>query len=354
MLNRSSAVKSSSAIIAGAAALALWAGLFGATPVRAQTIELRMHTHVPPVSSSFKNLTWWKNKVEKESGGRLKITLFGSNQLGGKAEDIYDQVKSGVVDIGWTLPGYKAGLFPVTSAFELPFIGDIASVNSAALDPFVRKYAQKEWGDVHMIVAHSAGVSVLHMKTRKIEKLEDFKGLKIRTPSRISSAALGALGATPVPIPGLKITEALMHDVVDGAVAPWAIARAIRTIDVAKYHTENTLHGPTLAMVMNKQSYAKLPPDLQKVIDANSGQALAKHFGELWEKDDMPGRAKAKELHHEIIVLSAAEQARWKKASQPVYDDWIKEMDGKGYNGRELVDAAEGLIAKAKTEAKTN
>ncbi len=353
MVNASSMVGSSARIVVGASTLALCALLFHPAPVRAETINLRMHTHVPPVSSSYKNLTWWKTKVEKESGGRLQITLFGSNQLGGKAEDIYEQVKDGVVDIGWTLPGYKAGLFPVTSAFELPFIGDIASVNSPALDAFVRQYGQKEWGDVHLIVAHSAGVSVFHMKTRKIEKLEDFKGLKIRTPSRISSAALAALGATPVPIPGLKITEALMHDVVDGAVTPWAIARAIRTIDVAKYHTENTLHGPTLVMIMNKQSYEKLPPDLKKVIDANSGEWLARHFGTLWEHDDLPGRAKAEELKHEIITVPDAEQARWKKATEPVYADWIKEMDGKGYSGRQLVDAAEQLIAKYKAQSKT-
>jgi TRAP-type C4-dicarboxylate transport system substrate-binding protein len=309
-------------------------------------VTLRMHTHVPPVAGSYKNLAWWVQKVEKESGGKLKIQLFGSNQLGGKAEDIYDQTKNGVVDIGWTLPGYKAGLFPVISAFELPFIGAPAHIASQALDTFARKWAKAEWSAVHPIVWHSAGLSVLHMKTRKIEKLEDFKGLKMRTPSRISSAALNALGATPVPIPGLKITEALMHDVVDGAVTPWSIALAIRTIDVAKYHTETTLHEPTLVMVMNKQSYEKLPAELKKVIDANSGEWLAREFGSRWEKDDMPARAKAEKLGHPIISVPEAEQARWRKAAQPVYDDWIKEMDAKGLPGRQMVEDAERLIAK--------
>ena len=181
-------------------------------------VTLRMHTHVPTVSGSYKNLKWWTEKVEKEAGGKLKIELYGSMQLGGQAPDVYDQVKNGVVDIGWTLPGYKAGLFPATSVFELPFIGAPAHIVSPAVDAFLREYGKEEWGAVHPIVFHSAGVSVLHMKTRKIEKLEDFKGLKIRTPSRISSAALSALGATPVPIPSLKMTEALMHDLVDGVV----------------------------------------------------------------------------------------------------------------------------------------
>jgi len=338
--------------IAGVTALLLAGALFDTQPSMAQQITLRMHTHVPPVSGSFKNLSWWAQKVEKESGGKLKIQLFGSMQLGGKAPDIYDQVKNGVVDLGWTLPGYKAGLFPIASAFELPFLGATAHITSPAVNAFLEKYGKKEWGDVHPIVFHSAGLSVIHTKTKKIEKLADFKGLKIRTPSRISSAALAALGATPVPIPSLKVTEALLHDVVDGAVLPWSISRAIRTIDVAKYHVETTLHEPVLVLLMNKQSYEKLPPDLRKVVDNNSGEWLAKEFGRRWEHDDMPGRAKAKQLGHTVTSVSDTEENRWREATHPVYEDWIKAMDAKGLRGREMLEDAARLLAKYKAQDK--
>jgi TRAP-type C4-dicarboxylate transport system substrate-binding protein len=337
---------------AGACAAALGVAMFCTGPALAQTVNLRMHTFVPPVSGSFKSLTWWVEKVEKDSGGKLKITLYGSMQLGGKPGDLYDQVRTGAVDIAWTLPGYTAGLFPVMSAFELPFIGDTAPVASAALDEFVRKWGKAEWSEVHPIVFHSAGPGVIHMKEHMLQSLADFKGQKIRTPSRLSTLALSALGATPVPIPSLKVTEALMHNVVDGAVLPWSIALAIRTIDVSKYHVETTLHEPTLAMLMNKQSYAKLPPDLKKVIDANSGEWLAKEFGRRWAADDLRGVDKAKKLGHQIIVISPEEEVRWRKASQPVYDAWIKEMDAKGFSGRQLVEEADRLIAKYKAENK--
>jgi TRAP-type C4-dicarboxylate transport system substrate-binding protein len=320
---------------------------FGQEPV-----TLRMQTQVPPVSGSYKNLLWWTKKVEKDSGGKLKIELFGSMQLGGKAADVYDQVKNGVIDLGWTLPGYNAGLFPATSVFELPFIGAPAHIVSPAIDVFLRKYGKKEWGAVHPIVFHSAGVSAIHMKTREVKKLEDFKGLKLRTPSRISSAAIAALGATPVPIPGIKLAEAMMHGVVDGVVVPWSIALAIRVIDVARSHTETTLHEPPLTLLMNKQSYAKLSPYLQKVIDANSGEWLAREFGRRWENDDKPGIARAKKLGHPIIVISKEEQARWRKVTEPVYQSWIKDMDAKGMPGREMVADAEHLVAKYKAEDK--
>ena len=334
----------------GACAAALGTAILCTAPALAQTVNLRLHTHVPPVSGSFKNISWWAKKVEKDSGGKIKITMYGSMQLGGKPSDVYDQVRTGVVDLGWTLPGFTAGLFPVTSAFELPFIGADTPVASAALDAFVRKWAQAEWSKVHPIVIHSAGPGVIHLKDHKLERLEDFKGLKIRTPSRLSTAALEALGATPVPIPSLKVTEALMRNVVQGAALPWSIALAVRTIDVCKYHVETALHEPTLALLMNKDSYASLPQDLKKVIDANSGEWLAKELGRRWAKDDLRGLGKAKKLGHQIIKNPPEEEARWRKVSQPVYEAWIKEMDAKGLAGRQMVEDAERFVAKYKAE----
>jgi TRAP-type C4-dicarboxylate transport system substrate-binding protein len=335
----------------GTAALLTAAAAWSTPDALAQTTTLRFHTHVPPVAGSFKSMAWWAKKVEKDSGGSLKIQMFGSMQLGGKAPDIYDQIRNGVVDMGFTLPGYKAGLFPMITVFELPFIGGRAPQVAPAVDAFARKYG-KEWSEVHPILIWSAGVSQLHMKTKPIRKLEDFQGLKIRTPSRISSVALTALGATPVPIPGLKMTEAMMRNVVDGAVVPWSIALAIRTVDVAKWHTETTLHGPVLAILMNKNSYAKLSAKAKKALDDNSGESLAIEFGKRWETDDKRGIAKAKKLKHEIIEISDAEKARWRKAAQPAYDQWVKEMNDKGLPGAEMLKDAEALVAKYKAQVR--
>jgi TRAP-type C4-dicarboxylate transport system substrate-binding protein len=193
------------------------------------------------------------------------------------------------------------------------------------------------------------------MKNKRVTKMEDFAGLKIRTPSRVSSGALQALGAVPVPVPGTAtMAEILIRDVVNGLITPWAIARATKTIDAATFHAENTLHGPTLAMIMNKNSYAKLPDDLKKILADNSGPKVARWLGEQWEAADRPGVEHAKKLGHEVVVISDAETLRWRKASQPVYDAWIKEASAKGLDGAKLIAEAERLIAKHKGAAKTN
>ena len=353
MRNGSKAVTTWTGAAMGALALVLGTAILGAAPASSEVVTLRMHTFVPPVSSSYKSLAAWIDRVEKSSKGQLKIQLFGAMQLGGKAPDLYDQVKNGVVDIAWMLPGYKAGLFPATSVFELPFMAGPAAVVSPAVDDFARTVGAKEWSEIHPIVFHSAGASVLHLKDKRVTKMEDFKGLKIRTPSRESTGALKALGAVPVPVPGVAtMAEIMINGVVNGVITPWGIARAIKVVDTATFHAEMSMHGPTLVMMMNKNSYAKLSPERKKAIDDNSGPKVAQWLGERWEHDDQPGVARAKELKHEIVEISDDETTRWRKASQPVFSDWIKEMNGKGYDGAKLLAEAERLIAKHKAQRK--
>jgi TRAP-type C4-dicarboxylate transport system substrate-binding protein len=339
--------------VSGALIAAWGTAVLSAAPASSEAVTLRMHTFVPPVSSSYKSLAAWIERVEKTADGQLKIQLFGAMQLGGKAPDLYDQVKNGVVDIAWMLPGYKAGLFPAISVFELPFMAGPAAIVSPAVDDYARTVGAKEWGDIHPIVFHSAGASVLHLKDVRVTKMEDFKGLKIRTPSRESTGALSAMGAVPVPVPGVAtMAEIMIRGVVNGVITPWGIARAIKVIDASTFHAEMSMHGPTLAMMMNKNSYAKLPPALKKAIDEHSGAKVAQWLGERWQRDDEPGIARAKELKHEIVAIADEEIARWRKASQPVFDEWIKEMNAKGHDGGKLVAEAERLIAKYKASHK--
>jgi TRAP-type C4-dicarboxylate transport system substrate-binding protein len=186
--------------------------------------------------------------------------------------------------------------------------------------------------------------------------MEEFKGLKIRTPSRESAGALEALGAVPVAIPNIStMAEIMIRGTVNGVVTPWGIARAIKVVDTATFHAEMTMHGPPLVMMMNKNSYAKLPADLKKIIDANTGAKVAHWLGSRWEHDDQPGLKRAQELKHEIVKISKTELARWRKASQPVYDEWVKEMNAKGLDGKKLLAEAERLIDKYEAEyGKTN
>lgn len=320
-------------------------------PAAAEAVSLKLHTFVPPVASTFRNLKAWAHKVETESNQSIKITLFASMQLGGKPPDLYNQVRDGVVNFAWTLPGYTPGTFPRAEVFELPFVGGSGLATTLAVTEFYPKWLVEEFSAVHPVILHAPGAVVLHVKTRPVRRMEDLKGLKIRTPSRPTSNMFKALGAVPVGIPGARTTEAVIRGVVDGAIYPWAIARANRMIDETRYHTEGAIHNALLSLLMNKATYAKLSAANKKVIDANSHGEQARLFGIKWSEDDKAGIARAKKLGHPIIKLSAAERERWKKASQGVIDAWIADMTKKGHPGQALVDDATRLVEKYEKEA---
>ena len=76
-------------------------------------VVLKLHHFLAPTSNAqVRFLTPWARKVEKDSGGRIRIDLYPNMHLGGTAPQLYDQVRDGVADIVWTLPGLTPARFP--------------------------------------------------------------------------------------------------------------------------------------------------------------------------------------------------------------------------------------------------
>ena len=88
--------------------------LLRAGPARAQeTTTLRLHHFLPAVSNVHRFfLQPWAQKVQSESGGKLRIQIFPAMQLGGAPPQLYDQARDGVVDLVWHLLGSSPGRFP--------------------------------------------------------------------------------------------------------------------------------------------------------------------------------------------------------------------------------------------------
>ncbi len=108
-------------------------GALSALPATAQDVTLKLHQMLPPqaqIPAHF--LIPWIEKVETESGGRIKIDHYPAMQLGGKPPMLFDQARDGVVDITWTVAGYTPGRFPVSEVFELPFMAASAEATSRA------------------------------------------------------------------------------------------------------------------------------------------------------------------------------------------------------------------------------
>ena len=321
----------------------------------AQDYVLRLHQFLPPQATiPAKALKPWGDKVEADSSRRIKIEYYPSMQLGGAPPALFDQAREGVVDLIWTVLGYTPGRFPVSEAFELPFMVTTAEATSRAFHEFVEKNAMDEFKEVKPIVFHTHGPGLLHVRGKGVHKLEDMQGLKLRGPTRVITALLSEMGATAIGMPVPAVPEALSKGVIDGVAIPWEVTLPLKIAELTDVHTDfsgsHGLYTATFVFAMNLDSYNKLPDDLKKVIDDNSGPEVAALFGAAMDEDDKVGLAVAVKANDEIVMLDETEKARWVAASQPVIDTWIGQMNEKGRDGAGLVAEAQALIAKYSTE----
>jgi len=312
-------------------------------------VVLKLHHFLAPTSNAqVRFLTPWARKVEKDSGGRIRIDLYPNMQLGGTSPLLYDQVRDGIVDIAWTLPGLTPGRFPKIEVFELPFVADKSAVaNAQAVQALYEAQLRDAFKDVHPICVWAHDQGVIHT-TKPVATLPDLKGLKLRAPTRLSAEALRALGANGIAMPVTQVPDALSVRAIDGCVVPWEVVPSIKVGEYTKFHAEfgasPALYTATFILAMNRQKYAALPPDLRKAIDANSGQGAALAAGRMWDNQAVVVADAIRERGNTITRIDKAEAERWQKAAQPVVDGWLKAS--KKIGGEKLLADAKALLAR--------
>jgi len=192
---------------------------------------------------------------------------------------------------------------------------------------------------------------MFHSREKLIKTAADLKGLKVRGPTRQVTKLLQALGATPVGMPLPQIPDALSKGTIDACAIPWEVVPAVKVNELTKFHSEFpansvALYTTTFVMTMNKARYESLSPDLKKVIDDNSGLATSGWLGKVQQGNDVPGRKSAVDRNNTIYQFTAADTEDFVKRSSNVDDEWVADMNKKGFDGAKLLDTAKTLIAK--------
>jgi TRAP-type C4-dicarboxylate transport system substrate-binding protein len=316
----------------------------------APQFTFKLHHAFSSVSSAHdKFLAPWSRQVEAQSGGRIRVDLFPSMQLGGAPADLFDQARDGVVDLAWAQPSNTPGRFPKIEAFELPFVPSRrALVSSKAVDDYARANLADEFREVHPICFSCSDRGVLHTN-RPVRTVEDIRDQRLHVQTRFALEAMHWLGAIAVPMPSAQLPLAIAQHVVDGCVDPWNMVPTFKLNDLLKTHTEfsdSSLSTTTFVLAMNKASYDKLPRDLKTVIDNNSGLAAATIAGAMWDVqaaavvDMVSGRGDP------ITTLLPEAVAHWRKATEPVVDAWLKDMKEHKVDGGKLLANARTQLAK--------
>lgn len=322
-----------SGLLAGVCA---FAGLANAKEVH----ELRLAHYLPPMHNMAANvLPGWADRLEKASDGRLKVTIYPAGQLLGITE-IFDGVRGGVADIGWSMPGATPGRFPVMSLMELPFIFTRAEdASRVVMEAHEKGHMDKEFQGVKVLYLHTHHAGVLNTKS-EIRNLDDLKGKRIRFPSPPVRSLLQALGADPVGVPAPQAYESLDRGVLDGVAFPFDAMQGLRLGELVKYHLDFPMYVLTFYLVMNQNKFDSLPPDLQKVIMDNSGMNEALAVGRAWDESEDNSKVFVQKHGNQIVTLSPEQQKLWHERAQPVIEAGIAEANKAGVPAREIYDTA--------------
>jgi TRAP-type C4-dicarboxylate transport system substrate-binding protein len=323
-----------------------------AVPALAQEVTLKFHHIWPPQAMApVKVIGPWCDKVAAESANRIKCQMLPAMSGGGTPPQLVDRVKDGVDDLVITLPGYTAGRFPIMEVFERPFMTNSAEAGASAAWDYMQKYAVKEFPGTKVLATWVHDEGYVHTTSKPVKTLDDFKGLKLRAPTRQTNKLLARLGATPVGMPVPAVADAVSKGTIDGFVLPWEVIPAFKLQELVKYHTETDPTRPAMysagfVFAMNQAKYDALPADLKKVIDNNSGAALSKQIGKVWDESQAVGRKTATDRGNTFTRLSAAETDNWAKAAAPLYDEWVADMDKRGAPGKQMLQDARDLLVK--------
>ena len=322
-------------------------GIFSFSIVSASSAtELKLATFEPPKAFiASKILAAWATKVNQCSAGALNVKMYAGGVLGSPPKQ-YDIVTSGVADISWTVLGYIGGQFPLSSVIELPFLTKTSKAGTTALNSLFKEgYLDKEMAGIKVIGLHSNPGYQIHMKDTKVVKPADFKGKKMRVPSKIAGTILKTLGATGVKVPAPGTSEALSKGVVDGTPFPYTAVGSFRLFDVTKYHTEVNITNATFGLIMNEDKFNSLPAGAQACINKYSGHAFGDWASNLIDNQNAVMKNEiSKRADHEIIIASDDVIAEYKKILAPIESNWLKEMSGKGLDGNAVLNRARQII----------
>ena len=328
--------------LAAAAAAAI---LVLATLVEAEPTQLRLAYPAPPRGLvNLWVLTPWSEEINQASEGTIEIKVYPGPALG-TFNNIYDRVQNGVADIAYGTVGAVSSQFPKTEVASLPFAADGAEQATAALWAlYKRGLISDEFERVRLLSLFSYSNSTLHAK-RPIKALADVHGLKIAVSSRLITEIVSRLGGAALAMTGAESYTAAQRGVIDAAVLPWPAIYPFKIQEVLPYHVDVPLGTGAAFVVMNKESYAKLPDKGKAALDARSYDVLTQRLGKASERMEFEGRDDVRKMPGQTVAkLDPAEAKRWNDLLTPISEEWVKETP----NGAAVYAAYREELAKAK------
>jgi C4-dicarboxylate-binding protein DctP len=302
-----------------AAAAILAGGVLAAIPAGAQqfTMKLSQPTINDVTYEYFKRM---KAGIEQRSGGKIKVDIYPSNQLG-QLPAVVEGVALGTIEAASSANGFWVSLEPRFAVLDAPGMFDTMEQGFKVLnDPEIRARLATWGADKGIELLAPCLYSPLMLLTHKpVRAVGDLHGQKIRTQggAPIQVEPLKKLGVIPVSLPLGEALPAMQNKTIDGMVGAAAPYVAFKYYDIAKPMTYLPSTMFAAPVVANRAWLKSLGPDLEKIVREESRKA-EEVFGE-WDLNDIKAKEETwKKSGGEIITMSPEESKRYIDIVSPV------------------------------------
>jgi C4-dicarboxylate-binding protein DctP len=311
-----------------------------ATDAGAATV-LRLTSQMPAKHHVGQNLLAFKEIVERESKGELKIEIYPASQLY-KDEETPQAVSTGAVDMGSVSLAQFAGTVPATDVFYVPFLLDTqervraatapgSPIRSALDDAILKTGSRVLWWQAF-------GGSILLSKGFEVRNPEDLKGKKVRVFGKTLGRFVEAVGGAPTMLSGSEQFIAYQRGTVDAGMTGITTVPARKLYQVMDTMTVTNNADVEFVVIVNEKAWQGLSPALREIV-TNAGRKVEADLRTEMEKLEADALVETK-AKMKVIELTDAERARWRAATQPViaeFSEWA------GPLGATLVKEAQAL-----------
>lgn len=259
--------------------------------------------------------------VKTKSNGRIDVQVAPSAQLGDDAAMV-TALRTGALDISANSQGAIANAVPEYAAYGMPFMFTTSADAFKLLDGPLGKELSEKSAAKGMIVLGYWDNGIRHMTNSKrpITKVEDMKGLKMRTPpDTVLVDIMQALGAEAQQIKFAELYVALQQGVVDGQENPLANIHASKLYEVQKHLALTSHMFQMTPLVMSKRTWDRLSNDDRKIVQDAAAEATTLQRTLSKQADDQL----LEDLKAKGVQVTKVDPASFAKATSSVYDKWL-------------------------------
>ena len=297
-----------------------------AVPARAADFVLKFGTAtINETQHQF--IKFYKEAVEKDSGGRIEVQIYPASQLGPIPAEIQG-VQLGTVQ-GYIGPvDFFVGVDPRFGVFSTPMLfRDDANAAATVQNPAIQKGMFDMAAAKRMVGLATFNLGAADYGAKKpIMRLADFQGKKLRiNGTELERKKMAALGATGIGMPLSDVVPALDQGTIDGTISGLSVFVAFKMNDLIKVITVTNDTFIVSIAVISKPWLDTLPADLQKVVVEDGAKVQAKT--QAWEVDFSKKLVDTwSNQGGTVHTLPADDLARMKTLLDPVGDEATKDQ----------------------------